>query len=119
MRSLLRGLLLCASALALCGCAVTVPVAVIASDGETLRGQATAQEFGNSTFIVSNDRVSCTGSFNGTTPTRTVSFATHCSDGRSGLGTAWRDTALSGNGTILLNDGTTAKFIFGPSAAGF
>lgn len=110
---------LCASAFVLSACGITVPVAVIASDGETMRGHATASALGGSSFEVSSERATCTGTFDGVTPSRTVSFVARYSDGRTGIGNGWRDTPEFGSGTIAFADGTTARFMFGSSAAGF
>lgn len=114
-KMILAGLL----AAALSGCGITVPVAVMHSSGEVMRGQATASMLMGSTFTVSDDRATCTGTFDGVTVARTVSFAAHCTDGRTGLGSALRDTPASGSGTMQMSDGTTARFVFGDGAAGF
>jgi len=39
-----------------------------------------------------------------------------CTDGRRGIVTAPRDSALSGDGKVRLSDGTEADFIFGEAA---
>jgi hypothetical protein len=106
-------------ALALAGCALTEPVAVISSNGETMKGTATAQSLGPSTFTVTNARATCTGTYDAITPSPTVSFVTKCTDGRTGVGSAVRDSDISGSGTMQMSDGTTARFVFGPGAAAF
>jgi hypothetical protein len=103
---------------ALASCSVTVPVAVIGSGGEVMRGTTTASLSGG-TFEATNERAKCTGTYDSLSAVRTVSFAVRCSDGRVGVGRAVRDTDVSGSGTIQMNDGTIARFVFGPSAAAF
>ena len=113
----IRAIGLSSAVLALGGCSLTEPVAVIGSNGEVMKGTATASSIGPSTFQVSNGRVSCTGTYDAITLSPTVSFIAKCSDGRTGIGQAIRDSDISGSGTISLSDGTTARFIFGPAAA--
>lgn len=113
-----RGVCAVLAALSAAGCSITSPVAVIASNGEVFRGEATATVVGG-TFKASNGRASCEGTFDSTTPTATVSFAIVCTDGRRGIGRALRDTSMSGSGTITMSDGSTARFVFGETAKGF
>lgn len=100
------------------GCSVTVPVAVIGDNGEIMRGSATGNMVGDSTFEAANERARCSGTYDAR-PAETVSFALRCTDGRTGIGRAIRDNPTSGSGTITMSDGTTARFMFGPSARGF
>lgn len=104
--------------LALTGCSVTVPVAIVTSKGETLRGTATSDLFAGGSFQASNARVHCSGSYDVSEGSQTVSLATHCSDGTTGIGRAVRDTPGAGSGRIQMNNGITALFIFGAGAAG-
>ena len=101
----------------LTGCAVIEPVAVIASNGEVMKGVATASPLGGS-FTVADARATCSGTYDALTQSPTVSFAAKCSDGRTGVGGALRDSAISGSGTMQMSDGTTARFVYGPGAAG-
>lgn len=50
----------------------------------------------------------------------TITMPVVCSDGRKGLAISHRDnTGMAGNGTVTLNDGYKAEFIFGPWAQSF
>jgi hypothetical protein len=109
------GLFAASAVVLLTGCSVTVPVAVVGQHGEVLTGTATTAMTGGS-FEASNGKVSCSGSFDPSGGSRTVSLATTCSDGRAGVGQAYRDTATSGSGKIKMNDGTEASFVFGSAA---
>jgi hypothetical protein len=100
------------------GCSVTVPVAIVTSRGETLHGTATSDLFAGGSFEAASDRVHCTGNFDVSSGSQTVSLAAHCSDGATGIGQAVRDTPSAGSGRIQMNDGTQARFIFGRGAAG-
>lgn len=101
------------------GCDVTQPVVVIDSNGQVLRGTATASLSGGS-FDVSDGKLSCGGSYNSMSMEPTITMQARCSDGRKGIVIAIRDSSgLAGHGTVRLNDGTTGQFIFGPSAANF
>jgi hypothetical protein len=105
--------------LTLAGCDITQPVAVIGDNGEIFKGTATASMSGSS-FQASNGRVSCAGTYDGVSPSLTVSFPVICSDGRKGLGTATRDASgITGSGTIRMNDGSDWTFVFGPAANAF
>lgn len=101
---------------ALQACAVTVPVAVIGSRGEVLKGASTTR-LTEGTFQASNATLSCSGTYDPQAGGRHVSVAVKCSDGRAGVGTAFRDTGSSGSGVINMNDGSKATFIFGSGAA--
>jgi hypothetical protein len=111
----MRWIVVCA-ALALGGCSVTAPVAIVTSRGETLKGSATSDLFAGGSFEAENARVRCTGKYDISSGSRTVSIAARCTDGSSGVGRAIRDTATSGSGKIQMNDGTEAMFVFGAAA---
>lgn len=103
------------SCLWLAGCSTTVPVMVVTNDGKTLRGSSTTTLTGGN-FAVSDGALSCNGGFDPSPGSRSVSVAVKCSDGRSGVGTAYRDTNTAGSGEIAMNDGTQARFVFGAAA---
>ena len=100
-------------------CSVTEPVVVIGDNGQTLRGSATATMSGGS-FNVTDDKLTCAGSYNSLSMEPTITMQTLCPDGRKGIVIATRDSSgTSGHGTVRLNDGTSGQFIFGPAAANF
>jgi hypothetical protein len=106
------------AALALSACSITVPIAVIGSKGEVLKGTATTSSSEGS-FSASDGKLSCTGRFAPAPGSLTVSFSVRCSDGRAGAGIAIRDRGgQSGSGTAQMSDGSTATFVFGDSAQG-
>jgi hypothetical protein len=78
-----RGLILLASALALAGCTVTEPVAVVVRDipGGIMRGTTMASLIGES-FSVSNGSPSSGGDYNTLDTSPTISIPVLCSDGR-------------------------------------
>jgi hypothetical protein len=98
-------------------CAMTEPVAVIGKDGLLLKGTTTASLSGGS-FQVSNGTLTCAGTYNSWDMSVTITMAVHCSDGRKGFIVATRDAnGMDGSGTVTLNDGTKADFVFGHAAA--
>src|SRR4051812_24972491 len=103
-----------ATAVALAGCTVSGPVAVVASDGELLRGTATsilvANELsGGEKFAVRGRARECRGQSDPALGSPAVSIIIGCSDGRSGIGRAFRENAVSGSGKIQMNDGSEAS----------
>lgn len=110
------------AAMTLAGCgSISVPVEVVANNGERLSGSTTASLSGG-TFSVAgrwNDKaLSCSGDYNALERSPTITIPTTCSDGRRGTVTAIRDPGgMSGMGYVQLNDGTRARFAFGHSAA--
>lgn len=114
----MKGIILVGLVLAVAGCTTTEPLAVIAAGGEVMKGTTVAALTGG-TFSASDSRATCSGTYDDLTMVQTVSFAVTCTDGRRGIGRAVRDSATGGSGTIQMSDGTTAKFVFGPSAANF
>jgi hypothetical protein len=106
------------ASLAVGGCAVTAPVAVIGPRGEILKGTATST-MTSGTVEATNGKLTCAGNFDPAPGSRSVTVAVKCSDGRVGIGTALRETKTSGRGIIVLNDGSRAQFIFGAGAAAF
>lgn len=106
--------------LALSGCAITQPVAVIGPKGEIFKGTATASLAEGGRFTATNGPITCGGTYDLNQGSRTVSFPVICSDGRKGLGTAVRDASgVTGSGTIKMNDGSNWTFVFGPVANNF
>lgn len=107
------------SAIILSGCSGTVPVALIGSDGNIMRGTATASLQG-STFHVAGGGRTCAGSYDGNDYSITISMAVQCSDGKRGLVIVTRDPCLcSGSGRVRMQDGSEADFVFGKAAAAF
>jgi hypothetical protein len=105
--------------LLLCGCSVTQPVAVITKQGQILRGSTTADLSGGS-FEATDGKLTCSGTYDPTTGSITLSVKVLCNDGRTGFAIVTRDRGLqSGSGRIRLSDGTEADFVFGPAAQAF
>jgi hypothetical protein len=111
----MRNIMLLTALAALSGCATTIPVAVIGQHGEILRGTNTFSIEGGS-FSVTDGRLTCSGSYNALIESKTLTIPVICSDGRTGIATATRDTRMSGGGKIRLSDGMEADFIFGEAA---
>ncbi len=114
-----RRVVLFALTLALAGCAVTEPVAVVSKGipGGIMRGTTTALLSGGS-FSVSNGSRTCGGDYNDLDTSPTISIPVLCSDRRNGIIIATRDNnGMSGGGHFTLNDGTTGDFMFGGAAA--
>lgn len=107
----MRVWLVCLPAGLLAACSTTVPVAVVGLRGEVLKGNITT-----GAFEATNGRLTCSGSFEPAPRSPTVSVAARCTDGRSGVGVAYRDTPTAGSGEIRMSDGSVATFIFGPAA---
>ena len=104
-----------AAATLLVGCSTTIPVAVIGQHGEIMRGTNTVGISGGS-FSVTDGKVTCAGSYNALNDSPTITMPVVCTDGRRGIVTATRDSAMSGGGKVRLSDGTEADFIFGEAA---
>jgi hypothetical protein len=114
----MRQVLLAGALALLSGCTTTVPVAVIGEDGRILTGTNTATLFEGS-FRVSDGRLTCAGSYDPLQQSQTISMPVLCNDGRKGIVRSTRDTATSGSGTVRLDDGWKADFVFGKSAENF
>lgn len=97
---------------------VTIPVAVIGQDGKVLTGTNTVS-MDEASFTVTNGKLTCGGSYRPDLRSITISMPVSCSDGRKGIVRATRDSILSGSGTVRLNDGYTADFLFGTAAQNF
>src|SRR5476651_794862 len=116
MRAML--VVLCASAW-LVGCTATQPVVVIGTNGQVMRGTATAGRSGDS-FTVTDGKLTCGGSSNSMSLEPKITMQALCSDGRRGIVTATRDSSgQSVIGTLRMEDGTSGQYIFGPVAAHF
>ena len=102
----------------LSSCAATLPVVIISERDGTLRGTSTATRTEGS-IRVSNERMSCTGSYDPLTETSTIGFVLQCSDGRRGFAVVTRTTPTSGRGTVRMSDGSTGNLVFGEAAAAF
>lgn len=102
-----------------CACSVTVPVVVIAPNGQTLRGTAHADLSGGS-FSATDGKLTCSGNYNGLDMSVTITMQVLCSDGRKGFVIATREASgTSGHGMVKLNDGSSAEFVFGHAAENF
>ena len=99
----------------LSSCTTTVPIAVIGQRGEILRGQNTAS-LSEASFSVTNGKLTCTGSYNPLNQSRTITVTLVCSDGRTGIAIATRDSPVSGGGKVTLSDGEEGTFVFGDAA---
>jgi hypothetical protein len=108
----------------LAGCGeITEPVAVISSNGDIMRGTATASLSGGvfqASGKMNGKEVACGGDYNALDTSITITMPVHCSDGRKGFVIATRQSnGVDGSGRVRLNDGTEADFVFGKAAAGF
>ena len=109
---------------ALAGCTVLGPVAVIAPNGDILRGTATSNWTGDwwlttqDEFAVRGGMLECRGQSDPALGNPAVTITLGCSDSRSGIGRAVRENAVSGRGTIQMNDGGQATFVYGEAARG-
>lgn len=103
-------------ALAVGGCSVTQPVAVMGVGGQILRGSATASLAGG-TFEATDGSLTCTGKYDLAERSRKTQGVVTCNDGRKGIVMIERDASgQAGTGRVRLSDGTEADFIFGPTA---
>lgn len=93
--------------------ACAIPVVLIGQDGRVFRG---ANNSVDGTFYVSGHNVVCQGSYNQLIDSKTISMPVSCSDGRTGIVRATRDTAFSGSGTVRFSDGYTGDFLYGEAA---
>jgi hypothetical protein len=98
------------------GCAMTVPVAVIGQRGEILRGENNVS-LTEGSFSVTNGKLTCSGSYNPLNQSSTITVTLLCSDGRTGIAIATRDSPVSGGGKVTLSDGEEGTFIFGDAAS--
>ena len=83
-----------ALAVGLSGCAATLPGAVITPDGHILRGENFVS-LSAGAFSVTDGRLTCAGFYNPLSQSQTITVAVTCSDGRTGIAIATRDTAAA------------------------
>ncbi len=103
----------------LSGCSISGPVVVITPKGQTLRGNYESDLQGGS-FMATDGKLTCSGNYDSLNTSETISMQVLCSDGRKGFVTATRENdGRSGHGTVHLNDGSTADFVFGRAAQNF
>ena len=113
-------------ALVLSACAT--PAVVYDPSGGTepkLRGTVTAG-FTTVRFkvagVVDGKYLTCTGSHNSLDTSPTISMPIECSDGRKGVVAVTRENLNTvpgdGFGTVRLDDGTEAEFVYGKNAEG-
>lgn len=100
----------------LAACDVSHPVAVVGPGKQVYRGSATATFLEGGWFQVTNGANSCQGRYKPSTEAQTVTFPVTCTNGLTGIGTATYEGPRSGGGTIVMQDGTRWKFIFGRGA---
>jgi hypothetical protein len=104
--------------LGLSGCSYTTPV-VVNDEKNILIGTTTASLSGGH-FEVSDNEVICSGTYDSLDSSPTIKAQTSCSDGRTGQVIARRDSSItSGSGIVKMDDGKTAKFLFGQPAIQF
>ncbi len=108
------GLLLLA-AVGVSGCDVTHPVAVV-GQGTVFRGTATASLLEGGWFQATNGSTTCRGRYSLGTEANSVTFPVSCTNGMTGIGTATYSSAVEGGGTVVMQDGSQWKFIFGRRA---
>ncbi|MTI17256.1 hypothetical protein E1162_08370 [Rhodobacteraceae bacterium RKSG542] len=97
------------------GCAVSSPVTVIGQDGRVLKG-TNSSHFADGKFVVSDGKLTCTGEYPALNSSKTISAPVTCNDGRHGIVRAFKDTPTTGSGTVRLEDGYEADFLFGKAA---
>jgi hypothetical protein len=104
-------------AILLGGCTpTTIPVVVIGQRGEILRGQNTFS-LSEASFSATNGKLTCIGSYNPLNTSRTITVTLVCSDGRTGIAIATRDSPMSGGGKVTVSDGEEGTFVFGDAAS--
>lgn len=108
----------CVLVILVSGCSTTIPVAVIGKDGRTATGYNTVNLI-EGYFSITDGKITCGGNYNPFQVSKTISMSVLCSDGRKGIVRATRDTAFSGSGLFILNDGYKGDFIYGSAAENF
>jgi hypothetical protein len=116
LKNLIRSEFAISVSFVIIGCANTIPVAVIGQHGEIMRGTNTFS-LTSATFSVTDGKVTCSGSYNPLNESRTITTTVNCTDARTGIVTATRDSPTSGGGVVTLSDGTSRRFIFGDAAS--
>jgi hypothetical protein len=71
-------------------------------------------------FVVTDGKLTCSGNYDAWDMSVTITMQVLCTDGRKGFIVATREASgTSGHGTVHLNDGSTADFVFGKAAQNF
>ncbi len=104
-------------ALASCG-SFTLPAAVQLPDGTAMIGTTTAAMSGGSFQVATPDRsMTCSGTYDATDMTPTISVPVTCSNGLFGTAVVTRDpSGTSGSGTFKASDGSVGRVAFGNSS---
>jgi hypothetical protein len=101
--------------LAAAACTGSKPLVLVMPSGTVLRGSASTMLF-KGDFYATDGKVTCSGPF---TPSGgTVEVRATCSDQQRGEGSGAETSGDSGEGTLTMNNGKTATFIFGDAAKG-
>lgn len=103
--------------LGLTACDVAYPVAVVGGDGAVFRGTASNTFLEGGSFFTTNGPVSCRGTYSKHQDITEVSFPVRCSNGLSGVGTAFFESTTRGGGIVTMSDGSQWQFIFGKGAS--
>ena len=98
-----------------CTTTMTIPVAVITQRGEILRG-LNKVSLTEASFSATNGKLTCAGSYNPLNHSRPITVTLLCSDGRTGIAIATRDSPVSGGGKVTLSNGEEGTFVFGDAA---
>lgn len=99
--------------LALTASSLTLPVAVVNTQGKVMQGSATASLLGG-TFEVADGEAICFGTYEMSLP---ATLPITCTDGRRGTVTFTRGVSvMSGSGYVELSDKSHAAFFFGRAA---
>jgi hypothetical protein len=101
--------------LATAACTSSKPVVLVMPSGAVLRGSASTTLFSGD-FYATDGKVTCSGPF---TPSGgRVEVRATCSDRQRGEGSGAETSGDSGEGTLAMNNGKTAAFVFGDAAKG-
>jgi hypothetical protein len=101
--------------LATTACTSSKQMVIVMPSGAVLRGSASTTLFSGD-FYATDGKVTCSGPF---TPSRgRVEVRATCSDRQRGEGSGAETSGDSGEGTLAMNNGKTAAFVFGDAAKG-
>lgn len=99
--------------LATAACNSSKPLVLVMPSGAVLRGSATTMIF-QGDFYATDGKVTCSGPF---TPSRgRIEVRATCTDRQRGEGSGAETSGDSGEGTLTMNNGKTASFVFGDAA---
>lgn len=106
--------------MALAGCSITKPVAVIAENGDILTGTTTVN-ISEGKFqvagVMNGTQTQCKGAYDPMDLAQTIRTPVTCDNGQVGIVTATRNgDGVDGFGTVEMQDGTKAEFIWGKGA---